>query len=441
MLLPFEATENRTLRPARRTRLKILLSAYACLPHRGSEPGIGWNTAVGLAARHEVWVLTDGSNRAQIERECAQTNIRNIRFIYHDLPFLPQSRLYSLIWEQLHYYFWQLTARFLVARLHDEVRFDVAHHITFAKYYAPTCLDGLSIPFVLGPLGGGESAPLSFWPTFGFAGIAYELARSCVRWIGENDPFVRRGIVRCAYALGSTRQTTPRLKKLGARRVGVMCREAFVDSLESNSDVSDTASELARLLSSPVPGGARLRFVSIGRLLHWKGFHLSLEAFARADIPGAEYWIIGGGPERARLERIAQRLQIGTRVCFWGEQPRENTLKLLIDCHVFVFPSLHDSGSGVCVEAMAAGRPVICFDIGGPGLIVTRKQGIKCGVSSPSIGIAEMATAMRDLASDPQRREELGRGGRSRIKKHFVASKRAMFYSRCLMSASKGQAL
>ena len=42
--------------------MKVLMSAYACEPGKGSEPAVGWNWALQAARRHEVWVLTRGNN-------------------------------------------------------------------------------------------------------------------------------------------------------------------------------------------------------------------------------------------------------------------------------------------------------------------------------------------------------------------------------------------
>ena len=47
--------------------MKILVSAYACEPGKGSEPGAGWLWARAAARRHEVWVLTRANNREAIE--------------------------------------------------------------------------------------------------------------------------------------------------------------------------------------------------------------------------------------------------------------------------------------------------------------------------------------------------------------------------------------
>ena len=62
---------------------RILLSAYACEPDRGSEPGVGWSWAVELSRLgHQVWVLTRTDNRTAIERKPGL----NLNFIYYDLP-------------------------------------------------------------------------------------------------------------------------------------------------------------------------------------------------------------------------------------------------------------------------------------------------------------------------------------------------------------------
>ena len=50
---------------------KILLSAYACEPNKGSEPEVGWQWAVNIARKHEVWILTKENNRHTIDENRA----------------------------------------------------------------------------------------------------------------------------------------------------------------------------------------------------------------------------------------------------------------------------------------------------------------------------------------------------------------------------------
>jgi len=84
---------------------------------------------------------------------------RNLKFIYYDLP--PIVRWFKREGQptQFYYYLWQLFAARPARRLAATVDFDIAHHVTFAKYWAPSLLAFLKLPYCCGPVGGGESAP------------------------------------------------------------------------------------------------------------------------------------------------------------------------------------------------------------------------------------------------------------------------------------------
>ena len=421
------------------SRLKILLSAYACAPTLGSEPAIGWNTARGLTAAHDVWLLTYGGNRELIEQELTKRPIPQLSVVYHDLPAWFKFFLRGNWGEQLSYYLWQVTARPIARAICARAGIQVAHHITFGKFWAPICLTSVPVPYIIGPMGGGESASLAFWSSFGPAGIFYEIMRSVARWFGEHDYFVRSGIRRSAMALATSDQTLIRLQRLGARRTGILCPLAFFDGTRADpgrkKEAADQDGEIERLMSYAAAPSGTARFVAIGRLIHWKGVHLSLYAFAEADIPGAEFWIIGDGAERARLLRLATELGIVDRVSFLGRQTRNKAFELIAKCHVLVMPSLHDSSGWVCLEAMAIGRPVICLNTGGPAHIVSDQAGIKCRVDSPAVAIADMANAMKSLSADPELRRIMGLRGQQHVLNHFSVMKQSQQYSRMYADA------
>ena len=104
---------------------------------------------------------------------------------------------------------------------------------------------------------------------------------------------------------------------------------------------------------------------------------------------------------------------------FWGKLPRKEVLKKLAECNVLVHPSLHDSGGWVCVEAMAAGRPVICLDLGGPALQVTEETGFKIPARTPEQVVEDMARAMLKVAKDIPFKKKLGEAARRRVRKYF----------------------
>jgi glycosyltransferase involved in cell wall biosynthesis len=170
----------------------------------------------------------------------------------------------------------------------------------------------------------------------------------------------------------------------------------------------------------PPSDGAALRFISMGRLLHWKGFHLGLKAFAQAAIPQSEYWIVGDGPERANLSDLVRRLGLLERVRFMGVQPRAQVLEMLAACDMLVHPSLHDSGGWVCLEAMAAGKPVLCLDLGGPAEMVTDHTGVKVAANTPEQAVADLARAMTTLGRDRDLRYAMGEAGRARVRAEYM---------------------
>lgn len=389
-------------------RLKVLLLAYACQPDEGSEPGVGWQLARALAAHHDMWVLTRRENRQALEARLQAAPVEGLQVAYCDLPGAPDR------WQpdrpkagvELHYYLWQHAAARAARRLHARVGFDVAQHLTYVRYWMPSGLAGLAVPFVWGPVGGGESTPAAFLQALPAPARRGEQLREAARWLGEHDPLVRRTARRCAAAVAVTPETAARLRALGARRV-------------EHLDVCGLPqAEIDALGRTPPPPEETVRFVSVGRLLAWKGFDLGLRAFAEAALPEAEYWVVGDGPERARLEALAQALGVAGRVRFWGRLPRPAALELLGQAHVLVHPSLHDSGGWVCTEALAARRPVVCLDLGGPALQVPGGAGLRVAAHTPAQAVADLRSALTALAADPARRRRMGEAGHDHVRRH-----------------------
>ncbi len=388
-------------------RLRVLVSAYACRPGEGSEPGIGWDTVRELAKYHDLWVFTRENNRPAIAAELTQDPLPGIEFVYLDLPKWARWWKQGQRGVQLHYYLWQIVAYFVGQKLHRANQFDLVHHVTYVKYWGPSFLALLPIPFIWGPVGGGESAPPAFWPDFGWRGQLYEQARDLARGLAELDPAVRITARRSVLARATTEDTAYRLRHLGARHVEVYSQVGLSQ---------EQITELAAYITGECPP---LRFISIGRLLHWKGFHLGLSAFAQAELsPEAEYWIVGDGPRRSYLEALAQQLGIRDRIKFWGKLSRQETLQHLGECRVLVHPSLHESGGLVCLEAMAAGRPVICLDLGGPAIQVREELGFKIKAQTPKQSIQDIAQAM-SYAQDQELWQQMSQSACEHVRQRY----------------------
>jgi glycosyltransferase involved in cell wall biosynthesis len=411
--------------------MKVLLSAYYCEPGVGSEAAVGWNWALQIARFYDVCVLTQEDGRRRIEASLASQALPRARFVYLNLP--PWTAfLKKLGWGvQLHYYLWQLVAYYAGRRLHRKIGFDLIHHVTMGRYWMPSFLALLPVPFIWGPVGGGESSPRAFRWSSSFQANIFEPARDLARKMGEYDPFVRHTARKAFLALATTEQTAARLRKLGARDVIV------------HPQFGMTREERRAFHLLPIRRQTPFRLISIGRLIPMKGFHLGIRAFARlhAIYPDCEYWIVNEGPEMNHLKTLARKHGVENKVTFWGRLPTlQEVYSKLAECDVLVHPALHEAFGNVCLEAMASGQPVICLNLGGPALQVTEETGIKVKASTPDGVVADLAKAMVRLAEDPGLRVRLGEASRRRVEEHFGWDSKGDFMSGIYESAIRAAA-
>ncbi len=392
-------------------KLAILLSAYACEPGRGSEPGIGWQWAVQLAALgHNVWVITRANNRPAIERAVAAQSLRNLSFIYHDLP------RWASFWKKggrgvrLYYSLWQIGAYRAARRLQKRVRFDVVHHITFGVFRHPSFMAFLGVPFVFGPLGGGESAPMRLRRGIPWRGHVVDFLRDTANSLVRFDPIMGAVFGRSAVTLCKTKETLSCIPS----RFHAKCR--IQSELATPDGLSSPVHSHPRPLVTREDGEFRVLFV--GRLLYLKGLHLALVAFAHAcrTLPSARFTIIGSGRDEVWARRLARRLAIDDRIEWVPWMPREQLLNAYSKYDVFLFPSLHDSSGNVVLEAMAEGLPVVCLGLGGPAVLVDDS----CGIVVPLGSGAEVTTALGDglvrLATDTRLHARLSHQARYRAR-------------------------
>ncbi|NNF59478.1 MAG: glycosyltransferase [Rhodothermaceae bacterium] len=400
-------------------RARVFINAFACGPGEGSERSVGWGMARGVAQQHDVWVLTHESSRPLLEPELAERPVPGLNVIYYRLPWERQKHWLdgaqrTGVWEQLHYYLWQLGAARVARRLHRAIGFDLTHHVSYVRCWSPSAAAWVDAPMLWGPVGGGESAPRAFYGSFGWRARAFEWVRDAARWMARWDPFVRFTTRRADLALAATPASQALMERLGTAR----------DRIRLRPSVALTDTEIDALATVPAPFDGPIRFLSVGRLLHWKGFDVGLRAFARAEAKAeasgddsfdeATYWIVGQGPEERRLKRLANRLGIRDRVRFLGRVSRGEVFRWLAASHALVHPSFHDSGGFATLEAMAAGRPVLCLNLGGPAMQVDADSGIVIAASSPEQVVADLATAMQHLAIDARARIEIGKHARER---------------------------
>jgi glycosyltransferase involved in cell wall biosynthesis len=103
-----------------------------------------------------------------------------------------------------------------------------------------------------------------------------------------------------------------------------------------------------------------LNLVALGRLCHQKGYDIMLNVFAEARKrrPDLRLYLIGDGPERAALEKLAQDLDVAEAVRFLGSRP--NPFCYMARMDGFVSTSRYEGQPLNLMEAMAVGLPLYC---------------------------------------------------------------------------------
>jgi glycosyltransferase involved in cell wall biosynthesis len=388
---------------------RVLLVAYGCEPNRGSEAGIGWAAATESARERPTWILVHPAHRGPLCEGVAawnaQPNVQPLTPVYVDVP----GRMAK--WEgggaslfNLYYYAWCREAARVARRLHEEVDFAVAQHVSLTRWWMPTpaaTLTAEGVPVLWGPLGAGETVPRPYRRGIGWRGRMKEAARIAARATFNFDPALRR-CARSVVGIAEPDETVRRLRSLGVRHI----ERAF--SLPCDLEVMQNVKPV------PKPDGV-FRVVSGGGLTYWKRHDLVLRAFAqsfRGDM-SCEYVHSCDGHFRPVLEKLSRSLGVERQVRYLGDIPHTETLRWVASADVYMLTAMRDT-SGHLFEAMSAGVPCIVADHLSPRTIVSA-AGIRVPVpGGPTRFVKAAAAELVRLREDPAARQALGEAARAR---------------------------
>jgi glycosyltransferase involved in cell wall biosynthesis len=172
---------------------------------------------------------------------------------------------------------------------------------------------------------------------------------------------------------------------------------------------------------------------SCGRMVERKGFEYLIRAMQIVikEFPKTKLILVGEGPEKSKLMKIALNLGINEDIIFPGIVSEEDLAKYYAACDIFILPSIIDSrgdteGSGTTlVEAMATGKPVIGTKVGGiPYALRDMEGGFLVEQKNPW----QLAEKIIILLRDENLRKELGRRGRRVAEERFSWDKIAERY-------------
>ena len=160
----------------------------------------------------------------------------------------------------------------------------------------------------------------------------------------------------------------------------------------------------------------------IGRLHPQKGQIFLIEAFAHiAQVyPNSKLLLVGEGAERALLEQRVQQLNLQERVWFVGGVKDAEYNEMFAAIDIYVQPSIFEGLPRTLLDAMYYGKPIIASDINGNSEAIISGEN---GILVPSGNVHALVDAIKALADDEKRREELGAAAEQFVRENFEMRK------------------
>ena len=377
--------------------MNVLLVGHACSPRMGSEPSFTWNWGWHVSQTNPVWLLAHPHERQAVEDFLLQHPNNNLHIHWIELPTVldPWDPQQGEKWIRLHYLLWQRIAYKKAVELHREVGFDVVHHVSWGTVSAAPLLWKLPIPFVWGPVGGGQSTPSAFRACFGLH-WPIEAIRNARLRVLPFLPALRLAAAKSAVILATNSETGKLFAAMGASRVRRFLDSGVPSTLFSGSTRNRSDGEALTLLWA-------------GRMERRKALPLALEALAQVRELQVRLMVAGEGEMREQWQRQAKSLRIDDRVEFLGKVPWSRMSSLYEIADAFVFTSLRDAFGTQVLEAMAHELPILTLNHQGMAWFVPEDAGIKVPVTNPHDTVTELAKGIRSLALSPQLRKRMGK--------------------------------
>ena len=386
--------------------IKVLLSAFACDPSLGSEPGYGWNWSVGLANKgFEVHCLTRKVGKANIE--CV-SRPANLYFHYISLP-LGLDKLYSSSRLGMYFYYllWQLLAYKKARSLNKSHQFNIAHHVTWGSVQLGSFLYKLNMPFIFGPAGGGQISPTAFKIYFGKSWNIEEKRNKISALLVKYNPACRSMLKKAAAVWVSNQDTAKLVAKIRFSEV------------YNTLDTALPKDFFPRQFQPKMPKQDTLNLLWVGRFMPRKGVMLLLDVMMQLkQYPGIVLTMVGDGEQREEILKGIKSKELGSTVIFKGKVPFDEVKKFYISHDVFFFTSLRDSGGVQLMEAMAYGMPVVTINLHGQSIIINDETGFRCPCKDPAEAIEALANSILKLYYDPTLLAKMSRAAHEYASNH-----------------------
>lgn len=275
-------------------------------------------------------------------------------------------------------------------------KFDLVHHVSYTSLQLGSYLYKLKLPFIYGPVGGGQEAPATMRHYFK-SHWTKEKMRSWVSDLMRHfNPGCYQSVRQADYVLAWNEDTRQMIAAMG-RTKGVEKEFGGVGA--------------GFIPSKPIhrPAHDSLELVWVGRLMPRKALELSLHGMSKVDpkLP-IHLTIVGDGEMGQFVPEYIAKYNLGKRVTWVGKVNYEQVKEYYRQADAFLFTSLRDTGPAQLMEAMGYSLPIVTLKLHGQAELVDDSTGIRVPVTTPETVAQGLAEAITWMYDNEQKRIDMG---------------------------------
>lgn len=369
--------------------MNILINAYACAPNWGSEQGMAWHWITELAKMHNLYVITEGEWKKEIEEAVALLDVKdNIHFYYNPVS----DKIRSMCWNQgdwrFYWYYrkWQKKTLTIARQICSEHRIDIIHQLNMIGFREPGYLWNIyDTHYIWGPVGGMEIVPLSYLSGMPLSKKTKYIVKNMLNHLQiRYSARVCKAIHRADIVIAATQGTYNSFVKLHH------IKPVYMNEAGCTISEQHTAHNFNK---------DQLDILWVGRFLDTKKLDIAIRTIAKVkDLPVFLH-IVGSGSdtENAMYQQMADKMGISNNIKWYGKLANKKVQEMMNQMDLFLFTSVLEGTPHVVLEAITNCLPILCIDTCGQGQLVNESIGWKVPLTNPQQNSTDFAAILRRI--------------------------------------------
>lgn len=379
---------------------KIIVSAFAVSPERGSECAVGWEITKRLGAYFSVTVLVcekTPSNKpyfSEIDNFIKENGeIKNVKYVPVAMPM--RSRIYTWLhdkglWPAFYWSYntWQKEAFKKAVELHHNEKFDLAYQLNMIGFREPGYLWKLNIPFSWGPTNGFHSIPFSFINCFSGKDYLFQLLKHIANETQIKLAFRARMAAKKASVVWCVDDSAYKKMSQWTKNAELM-QETGLNAL---TELSKTNKEY--------DGKRMLNLVCSGMITTGKAYFVVIDALLKIRDRNFHLTFLGDGPLKANL--IKKSAPLNNKISWLGWVKHSEAVDRVKNADILIHTSLKEGTPHSILEAISMGVPVICHDTCGMGVVVNENNGFKIPYLNANYSTEYLLDTLNSIFENPE---------------------------------------